>query len=77
MGLVDVFACEDRVELKVSDLMRIMRNEALSYAHNMVMVNGLKAHLPHNHILIMIDEEPTCMEPNDTVCEKLIDKEEK
>lgn len=62
MGLADAFACEDRVQLKVSDLMQIMKMEALNYAQNQCMIEGLKAHLPHNHILIMIGEGPTCVE---------------
>lgn len=59
MGLADAFGCEDRVQLKVSDLTCIIKNEALNWAQNTCMINGLKAGLPHEHILIMIGENDT------------------
>lgn len=67
MGLADAFSAEDRVQLKVSDLMGIMRSDALNWAQNQCLVNGIKAHLPHNHMLIMIGEEPTYTEEAGTM----------
>lgn len=66
MGLADVLGCEDRIQIKVGDLMQILRSDALNWAQNQVMVKGLEAHLPHNHILIMAGEEPTQIEPSVT-----------
>lgn len=62
MGLADTFGAEDRVPLKVSDLMTLMRSDSRNFVRNQFIVNGLKAHLPHNHILMMIGENPTCVE---------------
>lgn len=59
MGLADTFGPEDRVTLMVSDLLSILRSDALNCARNQCLVNGVKAHLPYNHILIMVGEEPT------------------
>lgn len=59
MGLADALNCEDRVQLKVSDLANIMKSDALNWAQNMCLVNGLKARLPHAHILAMIGEDIT------------------
>lgn len=56
MGLADAFNAEDRVPLKVSTLSDILRAEATSHAANKFMINGLKAGLPAEHILIMIGE---------------------
>lgn len=59
MGLVDAIGRENRVELTVSDLQSIMRTEALSWAQNQVMINGLKAHISHDDILTMVGENDT------------------
>lgn len=57
MGFVDAFMPDGTVELKISDLQSLFRSDALNYADNKCMVNGLKAGLPHRHILIMIGED--------------------
>ena len=53
MGLSDAFGREDRIELKVNELVSYFRNEASIYAENTVLINGLRAGLPADHILIM------------------------
>lgn len=59
MGLTDVFGAEDRVELKVNDLISYFKNEARINAVNEVLLNGLHARLPYSHILVMIGELDT------------------
>ena len=59
MGLCDVFGSEDRISLKVNELVDYFRGEARTHADNTVMLNGLKAGLPSKHILIMIGESDT------------------
>lgn len=59
MGLVDVFSPEERVELKVNELINYFRNEAHTNAENKVMINGLRAGLPGDHILVMIGKKGT------------------
>ena len=54
MGLVDTFGKDDRLELKVNEVIEYFRNEARVIAENEVLINGLKADLPTSHILIMI-----------------------
>ena len=56
MGLVDVFGSEDRVSLKVNDLINYFRGEAQVYAKNEVLLNGIRSGLPHSHILVMLGE---------------------
>ena len=54
MGLVDAFNKDDRVELRVNELIAYFRAEASTYAENKVLLNGLKADLPASHILAMV-----------------------
>lgn len=54
MGLTDVFGKDDRIELKVNELIDYFRDEADVMAENKVLLNGLKAGLPTSHILVMI-----------------------
>lgn len=56
MGIIDAFGAEDRVNLKVSDLVNYFRSEAQTYARNEVMLNGIKSNMPYAHILAMIGE---------------------
>lgn len=56
MGIVDVFGADDRVSLKVNDLVNYFRGEAKTYARNEVMLNGIKSNMPYDHILAMIGE---------------------
>ena len=59
MGLCDVFGSEDRIQLKVNELVDYFRDEARMYVNNTVMINGLKAGVPSEHILIMMGESNT------------------
>lgn len=52
----DLFTPDGKVELKITDLKELFRLEALNYAENKCMLNGLKAGLPAEHILTMIGE---------------------
>lgn len=66
MGLIDAFSCDDRIDLKVNDLVSYFRNEARVYAENTVMINGLRAGLPAEHILIMTGKLGTdCLNKTD------------
>lgn len=65
MGLQDAFGREDRVEFKVSDLKTIFENEALASVKNTFLLNGIKAHLPYSHILIMAGEEDIACQAED------------
>ena len=56
MGITDVFGRDDRVELKVNELISYFRHEARTNARNEVLVNGLKAEIPSGYILTMIGE---------------------
>lgn len=55
-SVVDMFTPEGKVELKISDLRELFRSDALNWAENKCMINGLKAGLPVEHILAMIGE---------------------
>lgn len=55
-SLVDVFTSDGTVTIKIRDLKDLFRSDALNWAQNMCMVNGLKAGLPAKHILMMIGE---------------------
>ena len=55
-NVADLFVPNGKVELKISDLQDLFRSDALSWAQNTCMINGLKANLPAEHILIMIGE---------------------
>ena len=57
MGMLDAFAQDDRITLKVNDLIHYFRNEARTNAQNEVLLNGVRAHLPYSHILTMIGEK--------------------
>ena len=56
MNIIDTFSLDGKVELKVSDLKQLFRSDALNWAENKCMINGLKANLPAEHILTMIGE---------------------
>jgi hypothetical protein len=56
VGILDTFGADDRVELKVNDLIRYFRDEADTNARNEVLLNGIRARLPYSHILTMIGE---------------------
>lgn len=55
-SIVDTFSSDGIVQLKIRDLKDLFRSDALNWAENKCMVNGLKAGLPTEHILIMIGE---------------------
>lgn len=62
-SIVDVFTSDGKVEIKIKDLKDLFRSDALNWAQNQCMVNGLKAGLPAEHILTMIGENEE--EPDD------------
>lgn len=55
-SITNLFIPDGKVELKITDLKELFRLEAMNYAENKCMINGLKAGLPNEHILIMIGE---------------------
>lgn len=55
-SIVDTFSSDGKVELKISDLKQLFRSDSLNWAQNACMINGLKANLPAEHILIMVGE---------------------
>jgi len=55
-SITDLFTPDGKVELKIVDLKELFRLEALNYAENKCMLNGLKAGIPYEHILTMIGE---------------------
>ena len=59
MGLMDAFTPDERVSLKVDELINYFRTEARTYADNTVMINGLRANLPASHIRVMIGDLDT------------------
>jgi hypothetical protein len=59
MGIVDAFSKDDRVELRVNELIGYFRGEAQTYAENKVMINGLRAGLSPDDILVMIGKKGT------------------
>jgi hypothetical protein len=62
MGLMDTFNKDDRVELKVNELINYFRVEASTNAINEVLLNGVRARLPYDHILTMIGETAPVMQ---------------
>ena len=56
MGLADTLGAEPRVEMRVSELKEILKSDALRWAENKCLINGVKAGLPAEHILTMIGE---------------------
>lgn len=57
MGILDAFNKEDRVDVKVYELMHFFKETGLVAAKNEVLLNGLRADLPHNYILMMAGEQ--------------------
>lgn len=57
MALPDMFIPEGTVEIKVVDLRDLFRSEALNWAENRCLINGLRAGVPAQHILAMLDEK--------------------
>lgn len=53
-SIVDAFTSDGNVTIKIADLKQLFRDNALNYAQNTCMINGLKAGLKHEDILIMI-----------------------
>lgn len=71
MRLTDVLGKDATAELKVTELIAILRSEASAWAKNEVMLNGLKAKIPHKHILAMVGESDcVAHEPNMDVISK-------
>lgn len=60
MGIIDQFTAEERVELKVSQLMNIMRYAAKAD----VIYNGVKANVPHGYLRACISGEEEKEEEN-------------
>lgn len=54
MGLVDLFTPGEKITLEVNELINYFRVEARVNAENKVMINGLRAGIPADHILVMI-----------------------
>lgn len=62
MSLADVFGPSEKVTIPANELVAYFRAEARTYAENTAMINGLRANLPADHILIMIGKKGTdCM----------------
>lgn len=54
MGILDVFAAEDRVDVKFSTFYELVKG----CAEREFITNGLKHKIPHAHILAMLGELP-------------------
>ena len=54
MSIVDVFSKDERISVKVDELIDYFRAEARTNAENEVLLNGIRADLPNAHILTMI-----------------------
>lgn len=54
MGIVDVFASEDRVNVKFSDFYSLMRESSKAE----LMMNAIKCDVPHRHIREMMTGKP-------------------
>lgn len=54
MGLVDLFSPEEKITLSINELIGYFRQEARVYAENKVIINGLRAGIPSDQILVMI-----------------------
>ena len=57
MGIVDAFNREDRVELKVSEVVDYFRVEGRTNAINEILINGLKNDISAK-ILLKLVEKP-------------------
>lgn len=57
MGIADAFCKEDRVELKVSEVINYFRAEGRTNAVNEILINGLKADV-NPKILLKLVEKP-------------------
>lgn len=68
MGFMDAFSKDDRVEITVNQLIDILRSDALNWAENQVLVNGLKAGLNHVDILTMAGELKLTEDDTDGRC---------
>lgn len=55
-SIVDIFTPDEKVTMKVSEFQSLLRSDALNWADNKCLINGLKAGLPAEHILTMIGE---------------------
>lgn len=53
-GFIEAFKPDDRVEVTVNSLISYFRTEAKTHAENKVLINGLQAGLPADHILTMV-----------------------
>lgn len=60
MGIVDAFTAEARVELKVNELMNLMKYTAKAE----VIYNGVKANVPHEYLRACISGEEEKEEEN-------------
>lgn len=57
MGIVDVFSKDDRIELKVNEVIDYFRTEGRTNAVNEILINGLKANVSPK-ILLKLVEKP-------------------
>lgn|GEM_PF-856392 len=70
MGIIDAFTADARVELKVNELMNIMRDVGKAD----VIYNGVKANVPHKYLRACIngneekEVEDNVLERKDTEC---------
>lgn len=70
MGIIDAFTADARVELKVNELMNIMRDVGKAD----VIYNGVKANVPHKYLRACIDGneekevDENVLERKDTEC---------
>ena len=57
MGLTDVFAGEEKVSLKVSEIYDLFGKTAQAMAQNKIMLSGYKNHIDHDTVLILLNEK--------------------
>ena len=57
MSFADMFVPEGTVEIKIVDLRDLFKTDALNWAENRCLKNGLRAGVPAEHILAMLDED--------------------
>lgn len=57
MAFADAFVPEGTVQIRIVDLKDLFKTEALNWAENRCLKNGLRAGVPAEHILAMLDED--------------------
>lgn len=70
MGLLDSLGTSPTTTVKVDELYEVLKMSSLNWAQNTCLINGVKAHLPYSHILMMIGETDALMVPDEGVKEE-------